>query len=145
MGEAERLREVKGEADDVGLGERSLAGDPRAETVGAEVHGEVDVAAAFADGADVNDVGVLEVGGCLRLVAEARLELWVARIPRLQHFDGDRRPVGLATGEHPGEAALAEQSLQLVGAERVADEIGWRVGHRLGFTKGRGASNLRRY
>src|SRR2546422_6981995 len=37
-----------------------------------------------------------------------------------------RRPVQLPTREHPGEPALAEQPLDVVGADGAADEVGVR-------------------
>src|SRR5213076_511206 len=108
--ELERPSHVAPDAHDVGLGERSLALEPRGERVGAQVHGEVDEAPGARHEADADDVRVLELGSGFGFVAEPALELGVAGIARHEDLDRDRRPVQLPTREHPGEPALAERS-----------------------------------
>ena len=106
--EFERGRDVACETQDVGLGQRPFARDPRSQAVGAQVHGEVDMVAALRDGANANNVGVLEPGRGLALVAEAALELRVAGVEGLQHLHGDRGPVRFSAGKRPGKPSLAQ-------------------------------------
>src|SRR5438309_10579129 len=122
--ELERGRDVARQPQDVFFGQRSLAGDARAQAVGAQVHGEVDVLARLRDRADADDVGVLELRSRLALVAKAGFELGIAGIARLQDLDRNRGAVLLPPNERPGEAALAEKSLQGIGAEDLADKVG---------------------
>src|SRR5439155_276980 len=58
VGERQRGRDVAREAHDVGLRQRALARDPRAERVGAKIHREVDVFAGLRDRANADDVGM---------------------------------------------------------------------------------------
>ena len=72
--------------------------------------------------------------GCCSLaaVSEPALELRVAGVAWHEDLDRDCRPVQLPTREHPGEPALAEQPLDVIGADGAADEVGVRrrrVGH----------------
>jgi len=82
---------------------------------------------------DVNDVRVPELRGRLGLVPEPALELQVAGVAGLQDLDRDGCPVQFPTDEHPCEPTLAEQALEVVGADGAADEVRGRVGHE-GFT-----------
>src|SRR6185295_8406828 len=123
-------------AYDVGLGERALALEPRGERVRAQVHREVDVVSGARHEADPDDVRVLELLGGFGFVAEPALELAVAGVARHQDLDGDGGPVQLPTSEHPSEAALPEQTLEVVGADGPAEQVGGGggcVGHE-GFT-----------
>ena len=122
--EVQRGGDVAADADDVLLREWALAGDAGAEAVGAQVHPEVHVVAGLGHHADAHDVGVLEAGGRFALVAKPRLELGVAGVAGLEHLDGHGGAVELAADEHPGEATLAQQALQLVRAEGPTDEVG---------------------
>jgi len=72
---------------------------------------------------------MVELGGRLGLVAKPDLELGVGCVAGLQDLDRHRSPVELPPDEQPGEAALAEQALEVVGADRVIDEVGGCVGH----------------
>ena len=130
--EAEPLGHVAGDAHDVRLGERALALQPGGERIGAQVHPEVHVVAGAGHEADTDDVRVLKLCRGLGLVAEAALELRVAGVARHEHLHGDRTAVELAAAEHPREATLAEQALEVVGADGAADQVGGRggrVGH----------------
>src|SRR5437773_516444 len=115
------------------LGERALALDAGPEAVGAQVHREVDVIPRARHEMDVNDVRVPELRGRLGLVPEPALELQVAGVAGLQDLDRDGCPVQFPTNEHPCEPTLAEQALEVVGADGAADEVRGRVGHE-GFT-----------
>src|SRR2546425_6405879 len=129
MNDALLVRELEGRSDvarqpqDRFLAHRAFAGDPGAEAVGAQVHGEVDVLSRLRDGPDADDVGVLELRGGLALVAKAALELRIAGIAGLQNLDRDRRAIRLPADERPGEAPLAKEALQGIGAEATPDEI----------------------
>src|SRR2546427_5466125 len=127
--ELETARDAGREAHDVRLGERALALDAGPEAVGAQVHGEVDVIPRARHEMDVNDVRVPELRGRLGLVPEPALELQVAGVAGLQDLDRDRCPVQFPTDEHPCEPTLAEQALEVVGADGAADEVRGRVGH----------------
>ena len=130
VGEPQGPGDVLRDADQVGLGEGALAGDPRAQGIGATVHGEVHVAPVPAHRANPDDVGMLEPLGGFGLVAKAGRELGIQRVLGLQDLDGDRGAIGFAAGEDPGKASLAQQVFQPVGAQRLADEVGRSVGHR---------------
>src|SRR5256885_11688156 len=121
--ELERGRDVARQPQDVFFGQRSLAGDARAQAVGAQVHGEVDVLASLRDRADADDVGVLELRGRLALVAKAGFELSIAGIAGLEDLDRDRSAVLLPPDKRPDEAPLAEKPLQGIGAKDLADEV----------------------
>jgi len=140
MREFERGRHVARQAEDVFLGKGSFPRDAGAEAVGTEVHREIDVLAALGDRPDADDVGVLELGGGLALVAKTGLELGVARVAGLQHLNGHRGAVRLPADERPREAPLAEQAFEGVRSEGPADEIGGSIGH--GRTLQRGVSRL---
>src|SRR5213079_2438803 len=125
------------------LAERTFAREARAQRVGAQVHCEIHVAPGARHEPDTDDVGVIELGGRLGLVAKPDLERGVGPVAGLQDLDRYRRAVELAADEHPGESALAEQALELVGADGAADQVGGRGVHG-GFTSRRWASKLMR-
>jgi len=126
---------VRRHADDVRLGQGAFAGDARPEAVGAQIHREVDVTPGARHEADADDVRVLEFRGGFGFVPKAALELQVAGVAGHQDFDRDGGPVQLPTREHPGEPALSQQTLEVVGTDRAADQVGrgggagGRVGH----------------
>ena len=137
MGEGKTVGDVPRDAQDFVFGERALIGDQRAEALGAQVHDEVHMVAGFPHGADADDVGVLEFGRGLTLVAEPARELRIPGVAGLQHLYRDGGAVRLPAHEHPGEPALTEQTLEVVGAEGLADEIGRCIRH--GLYKGAGS------
>jgi len=140
--ELKRRRDVAREPEDILLGQRSLARDPRPQTVGTEVHREVDVLERLRDGANADDVRVLELCRRLALVAKPALELGIARVAGLEDLDRDRSPIGRPADERPSKAPLAQEPLQGIGAKCLADEVGSGVTH---FTKGCKSVNLRRF
>ena len=129
VSEGQCARDVLRDANDVALREGTLSREACPQAVGAQVHREVDVGSGLGHRADVHDVGVLELSGGFALVPKPRLEVGIAGVARLQHLHRDRRAVGFPSDEDPRETALADESLQVVGAERSADEIGGRAGH----------------
>src|SRR5256884_8928811 len=61
-----------------------------------QVHPEIHVTAGAGHEADADDVGVLQLRRQLGLVAEAALELGIARVARLENLHGDGAAVQLA-------------------------------------------------
>ena len=147
--EFERPGDVGRDPDDLRLGERALAGEAGGEGVGTQVHPEVHVVPRAGHEADADDVRMAEFRSGLGLVAEPDLELRVAGIARHQDLHRDRGAVQLPSDEHPGVPTLTERALDVVGADRAADEVGRggrggeRVGHE-GFTNNRWRSKLLR-
>src|SRR5216117_1263038 len=114
----------------------------RAPRLSAQRSIEVDVLARLRDGANADDVRVLELCRRLALVAKPALELGIARVAGLEDLDRDRSPIGRPADERPSKAPLAQEPLQGIGAKRLADEVGSGLTH---FTKGCKSVNLRRF
>jgi hypothetical protein len=104
---------------------RPLAGEEVAEVTPLDVfHRHVVDAVVFADGVDLDDVGVVDAGGRLGLAAEPLQGAGVGGQLRLEQFDRDlaaQRP--LLGEEDLAHAALADGAEQVEVAEGLAAEV----------------------
>ena len=115
-GELEAVGDVHADLHDQRLVERLRLGDHLVEVLAAdELHHDVGLALLLAEGVDLGDVGVVELGGGLRLAAEGGEELRrVAEAPQ-HHLDGDdageRLVVGAVDAAHAAAAEAVEQQV----------------------------------
>jgi hypothetical protein len=122
VGEAQSARNIDRHANQHRLGEGRHDAQPVGQSLGEVVHGEVDRALFFADGKDVYDVGMPELGGRRCLPAESLLERLVTRVLGLQNLEGDRDlELGVERLVDPREAARADNCVDSVLPEGLAE------------------------
>ena len=110
LGGAEAFGDFAADAEGFGFFEVAFAADALLEGAAAdELHGDVEVALVVADGVELDDVGVGDVGGDVGLAAELLEAGGVAGVLAVEDFEGDAAAEGFVFGlEDAAHAAFAD-------------------------------------